>query len=178
MRKLVLKMEVSLDGFVGTPSGDVDWIFSSIDDEVSEEIVDVLRQAGTHIMGRVTYEDMAAHWPASSEVFAPPMNEIPKVVFSRTLDEATWPESRIARGDLAAEVGRLKREPGKDILAHGGSGFAQSLSKLGLVDEYRLDVHPVVLGSGLPLFADPIRLKLLSAKTFATGLLALVYERA
>jgi dihydrofolate reductase len=178
MRKLVLKMEVSLDGFVGTPDGDVEWIFGSFDDEFRDYEVDLLWQAGVHIMGRVTYGDMTAHWPTSQEPFAPPMNEIPKVVFSRTLEEANWPDSSIASGDLAEEVARLKEQPGKNILAHGGAGFAQALSRAGVVDEYRLHVHPVVLGSGLPLFADHVDLKLVSARSFPAGTVALTYARA
>lgn len=87
-------------------------------------------------MGRVTYEEMAAHWPTSSDDYAAPMNEIPKVVFSKTLDEATWAESSIARGDLADEIDTLRRRPGGEIIAWGGAGFAQSLSRAALVDEY------------------------------------------
>jgi dihydrofolate reductase len=178
MRKLVLKMHVSLDGFVGTSSGDVDWIFSDFDEELGAWEVEGLWQAGVHIMGRVTYGDMAEHWPKSTEPFAPPMNEIPKVVFSKTLKDADWTDSRVASGDLTEEISRLKQEPGKDILAHGGSGFAQALSRQGLIDEYRLILHPVALGTGLSLFSDPIELELQSARTFATGAVALTYEQA
>ena len=94
-------------------------------------------------MGRRTYDDMAGYWPCSTEPFAPAMNEIPKVVFSRTLRQATWTASRVAGGDVADEIAALKRQPGKDILAHGGVRFARSLAYLGLVDEYRLLIHPV-----------------------------------
>jgi dihydrofolate reductase len=177
MRKLVLKMDMSLDGFVGPVGDDAEWIMRDFDDELSRWIVDeVLWQAGTHIMGRVTYEEMAEHWPSATSVFAAPMNEIPKVVFSNTLTKAQWPDSRIASGDLAEEVLRLKREIGKDILVHGGSEFVQALSKLGLIDEYRLIVHPVALGDGAPLFGGPIDLTLVDSTRFATGAVALVYE--
>jgi dihydrofolate reductase len=94
------------------------------------------------------------------------------VVFSRTLERADWADSRIARGDLAEEMAALKREPGKDMLAWGGAAFAQSLSRLGLVDEYRLIHQPVALGDGLPLFKDlsaPLRLELVDATTYPTG---------
>jgi dihydrofolate reductase len=176
MRKLVLKMSVSVDGFVGTEDGGVDWIFPSFSDDGASWAVDTLWQAGAHLMGRATYLDMAAYWPTSTEVFAAPMNEIPKVVFSRTLQNADWTESRVADGDLATEIGRLKDEPGKDLLAHGGAGFARSLSKLRLVDEYRLVVHPVVLGSGLPMFADQLHLKLVSSTPFSGGAIAQIYR--
>jgi dihydrofolate reductase len=177
MRNVVLKMHVSLDGFVGTDSGDVSWVFQHLDEDTRAWEVDGLWQAGVHIMGAVTYDDMAAHWPTSTEPYAPPMNEIPKVVFSKTLEHADWTDSRIARGELRDEISRLKQEPGKDILAHGGARFAQALSRDGLIDEYRLVIHPVALGSGLPLFSDPIDLELHGTKAFAKGAVALTYRR-
>jgi dihydrofolate reductase len=95
-------------------------------------------QVGTHIMGRVTYESMAEFWPKFDNPVAKAMNDTPKVVFSKTLGSANWSESRIASGDTAEEIARLKAEPGGDIVAHGGVRFARSLIRLGLVDEYRL----------------------------------------
>lgn len=86
-------------------------------------------EAGTHLMGRVTYEEMASYWPSPSHSYAAPMNEIPKVVFSKTLDRADWPDSQIAGGELGAEIAKLKQEPGKDLMAHGGAGFAQALAR-------------------------------------------------
>ena len=134
-----------------------------------------------HLMGRNTYEEMAEFWPASDDAYAAPMNEIPKVVFSKTLERAEWADSRIARGDLAQEISTLKREPGKDMLAWGGAAFAQSLSRLGLVDEYRLILQPVALGQGLPLFKGltaPLRLELVDAHTYDTGAALHVYRPA
>jgi dihydrofolate reductase len=178
MRNVVLKMDVSLDGFVGTSSGEVDWIFSSVDDELRAYRLDMLWRAGVHIMGRRTYEDMAAYWPTSDHPYAAPMNELPKVVFSKTLQEATWKDSQVASGGTGEELAQLKQQAGKDIVAHGGASFAQSLSRLGLVDEYRLFIHPVALGSGLPLVTDPIELRLVGSRAFDTGVLALTYVRA
>ena len=156
MRKVVLKMDMSLDGYVGPLDEDVEWIMRDFDDELGQWGVDeVLWQAGTHVMGRATYEEMADHWPSSTPVFAAPMNEIPKVVFSKTLTSAEWPESRVASGDLADES-RLEQEPGKDILVHGGSELVRSLTELRLIDEYRLIVHPAAIGSGSPLFGGRI----------------------
>jgi len=122
---------------------------------------------------------MADTWPASTDPVAPLMNDTPKVVFSRSLQSARWPESRIARGDMAEEIARLKTEPGGDILAHGGVRFVQSLVRLGLVDEYRLYVYPVAAGGGAPLFPDlgrPRGLRLLSSRVFQCGVLALTYR--
>lgn len=177
MRKLVLKMNMSLDGFVGPIDEDAEWIMRDIDDELSRWILDeVLSLAGTHVMGRVTYEEMAEHWPSATSVFAAPMNEIPKVVFSKTLTRADWPDSRIADGDLTEEITRLKGQAGKNILVHGGSQLVQALSKLGLIDEYRVIVHPAALGSGSPLFGGPVDLTLVDSTVFATGAVALTYQ--
>ena len=109
------------------------------------------------------------------------MNDIPKVVFSKTLPSADWPESRIARGDTADEIARLKAEPGGEIVAHGGVRFVQSLARLGVVDEYRLYVYPIAIGSGSSLFAgleslQPLRL--VSNMAFPSGAVELVYERS
>lgn len=169
MRKLILQMQVTLDGFVSAKDGDVSWAFPAFDEEFTRWAVDSLWSAGLHVMGAETGRGLAAYWPAAEieerdRPFAPAMNQIPKVVFSRSIDRLDWNGTRIARGDLAAEMERLKREPGKPILAHGGARFAQSLCALGLVDEYQLVVHPVVLGEGLRLFSSleqPLRLRLL-----------------
>ncbi len=179
MRKLVLKMQMSLDGLIGGPDGEVDWIFPSLDAGATLWLVDTLWQAGVHVMGSVTYRDMAAHWPGSDEPFAAPMNQIPKFVFSRTLREAPWADTYIIDGDLAEEITRLKGLPGRDLLAHGGARFARALVRLGLVDEYRLMVHPVVLGKGLALFDElPARmhLQLMGTRTFASGAAAQVFR--
>lgn len=178
MRKVILKMHVSIDGYIRAASGDMmDWVFRTYDDELKAWEVETLWQAGTHIMGRNLYQEMAGYWPTSTEEFAEPMNTIPKVVFSRTLKQTDWNNSRIASGDVAKEITRLKQEPGKDILVHGGAEFVQALSKLALIDEYRLIVHPVVLSAGLSLFAEATDLKLLGSKAFPAGAIALTYGR-
>jgi dihydrofolate reductase len=177
MRKVILKMHASLDGFVLGPDGDLDWVFETFDDEMAAWEIPSLWDAGVHIMGRATYHEMAEHWPSATSAFAPPMNEIPKVIFSKTLERADWTESRIVDGDLAEEIGRLREEPGKEILAHGGASFAQSLVRADLIDEYRLIVHPVALGDGTPLFTTRVDLKLAAATPFPAGAVAHVYER-
>jgi dihydrofolate reductase len=179
MRKLILRMSMSLDGFVGGPNGELDWIFKNTDDESIKFGVAQIRDVGVHAMGSTTYRTMAAYWPTSTEPWASPMNEIPKVVFSRTLKEAPWGPVRILDGKLADEVSKLKAEPGKDILAHGGASFAQSLTRLGLVDEYWLLVHPIALGAGLPMFKDlekPAELKLVDVKAFPSGTIHKTYR--
>lgn len=184
MRDVVLQMQVSLDGFAGTLDGDVAWAFPGFDDEFTRWSADSLWQAGVHIMGAETGKGLAAYWPSADlekrdEPFAAPMNEIPKVVFSRSLDHLDWNETRIAKGNLAEEIGRLKEEDGKYILVHGGVRFAQSLSRQGLIDVYQLVTHPVILGAGLPLFSEltePLRLELTEVKPFPAGAVLHIYR--
>jgi dihydrofolate reductase len=179
MRRVVVQMGVTLDGFVHGAKGYDDWGLPPEDDEVVAWKASSLREAGTHIMGRRTYEDMASVWPQSSGVYADVMNEIPKVVFSSTLTRADWAETRIADGDLADDIGALKQEPGGVILAHGGATFIDSLVRDGLVDEYRLVIHPVAIGHGTGLFgalSAPLRVDLVEARTFPSGTAIHVYR--
>jgi dihydrofolate reductase len=174
-------MMLSLDGLVARPGrfGAGNWGLPPDDPALKEHKLSWFRDIGLHLMGRATYEEMASFWPRSDDAYAVPMNDIPKVVFSRTLERAEWPESRIARGDLAAEIAALKREPGKDMIAWGGAAFAQALNTLGLVDEYRLVLQPVALGEGLPLFKDlkaPLRLQLVETATYRTGAMLNIYR--
>lgn len=193
MRKLVLKMSVSLDGFVSGPNGEADWIHSTGGDDTLEWLVDTLWQAGIHAMGSHSFHGMATFYPSSDKIFAAPMNDIPKVVFTKKgldlpvssarseLAKGSWENPFVAHGELTEEIARLKAQPGKDIMAHGGANFAQALVSHGLIDEYRLMVHPVALGQGLPLFsglAKPVDLCLVNAKTFNGGAMALVYQPA
>jgi len=172
MRSVVLQMGVTLDGFVHGAKGYEDWGLPPEDDEVVAYKVASLREAGTHVMGRVTYEAMASVWPTATGVYAEVMNDIPKVVFSKTLTHADWAETRIARGDLAEDIERLRGEPGGVVLVHGGATFVDSLIRLGLIDEYRLVIHPVAIGHGNALFgalSRPLLLNLIEARTFPGG---------
>lgn len=180
MRRLVLQTSLSIDGYVAALDRSHPWSEGgSGDDDVKQWILASVGAAGAHLMGRVTYGEMASVWPMSDSDFARPMNEIPKVVFSKTLERADWPETRIARGDLPYEIEQLKREPGADLIAYGGARLDQALSRLGLIDEYRLMIQPAALGAGLPLFKDlpaPLHLDLVDAKTFPSGLAIHVYR--
>lgn len=202
MRELVLKMSMTLDGFVGGPKGEIDWIFSTTSPDSVAWTVSAISGAGLHLMGSRTFRDMAAFWPTSTQPVAAPMNSIPKAVFSRSGlaagtsqalvdaradDKAgparepqgteSWRHPRVLSGDLAAEIARLKAEPGAFLLAHGGAAFARSLVETDLVDEYRLLVHPIALGSGLPIFARRHDLRLVEARAFTGGAVAHVYRR-
>ena len=183
MRKLVLQMGISLDGYVARPGkfGAGGWGTPPEDPALQARKLGWIRDAGLHLMGRNTYQEMAGFWPYSDDEYAAPMNHIPKVVFSKTLSKADWAQSTIASGDLADEITALKREPGKDMIAWGGATFAQSLSRLRLVDEYRLVLQPVALGDGLPLFAGltaPFVLDLVEARAYADGAVLHVYHPA
>jgi dihydrofolate reductase len=178
MRRLILQTGISIDGYVAAVDRSHPWDDGGGSDDVKQWILESVRNAGAHLMGRVTYEEMASAWPGSSSDFAKPMNEIPKVVFSKTLKRAEWAETRIASG-LAEEVKSLKSEPGNDLIAYGGARLDQSLTRLGLVDEFRLMVQPAALGAGLPLFKDlpqPLQLELVEATTYPTGLAIHIYR--
>lgn len=191
MRKLIMKMSMSVDGFVSGANGENDWIFKTGDEESKAWALGLCRTAGMHIMGSKTFQVMASYWPTSTDVFAAPMNEIPKAVFTKkgfagilpsaeqSPATASWAEARVFDGDLTEGIRELKAEPGKPILAHGGAGFMRSLIVTGLIDEYHLFVHPVALGSGLPIFSDlaiPLYLKLVDVKAFPGGVVAHIYR--
>lgn len=177
MRRLVLLMSMSLDGYVAGPHGHAGGLAEPA--ELKQWKLERIRRAGTHIMGRVTYEEMASFWPTSTDDYAAPMNELPKVVFSKTLDEATWPGTSIARGDLADEIAALRAQPGGEIIAWGGASFAQALSRAGLIDEYVLVIKPVAYGNGKPVFRNlpkALPLELIEARAFDAGAVLHVYE--
>jgi dihydrofolate reductase len=181
MRRVVLSFWISLDGYSCDDGTELYQVMREMPDDEQQDdyFVSRLREAGTHIMGRATYESWAGFWPRLDTPVARALNDIPKVVFSRTLRSADWSGTRVASGDTAEEIARLKAEPGGDIVAHGGVGFARSLIRLGLVDEYRLLVLPAAAGQGEALFTDldhPLTLRLISCKGFSSGLTELVYS--
>lgn len=183
MRKVILGAYTSLDGYSCDENNGMRDVMMSMDDPEQEKyFVSKLSEAGTFIMGRVTYEGMAGFWPTSSHPSAAAMNSIPKVVFSRTLRSADWAGTRIASGDTAEEIAKLKAEPGGDIVVSGGTQFQRSLIRLGLIDEYRLWVLPAAAGQGAALFsglAQPLRLQLVESTAFpSSGILELVYSPA
>lgn len=176
MRAVTLMMSASIDGFVAGPQGHAGALAEP--GELRRWKLDRIGRAGTHIMGRTTYEE-ASYWPSSSDDYAAPMNGIAKVVFSKSLVKATWPGTSIARGDLAEEIASLRGQPGGEIIAWGGAAFAQSLSRARLVDQYVLITHPVAFGGGLPLFRDlpdTLRLKLVAAQVYDIGVTVQIYE--
>jgi dihydrofolate reductase len=186
MRDLILKMSISVDGFVSDLKGTNTWMYGS-DPESKAWAVEMTGNASLHIMGSRSFVGMASFWPTSTMAFAPPMNAIPKAVFTRQgpaiLKNLTgnWAEAYVAGGDLEEEIAKLKAGEGKPILAHGGVSFARSLVAHGLVDQFVLGVHPIALGKGLPLFSEltaPMPLKLVSSNAFPGGAVAQIYRPA
>jgi dihydrofolate reductase len=176
MRSLVLKMSVSLDGYVAPPDGSTDWVAAGRSPDGASWTLETVSNASAHLMGATTYAMWAGFWPSAPGPFAKPMNDIPKVVFSDSLESADWAETTIASGDLTEAVARLKQEQTSGyLLAQGGARFARSLVKTGLIDEYRLIVHPVVLGAGERLFTAPLIIEPISTNAFSAGAVGHVF---
>ncbi len=186
MGRLVYSMSVSLDGFVETLSGSLDWVL--VDEELHSFFNDEARGMSAFLYGRRLYQLMVDYWPTAETdpAATPAMLEFarvwkhkPKIVFSRTLDRVEW-NGRLVRDDAAGEVSRLKEQPGFDMDV-GGPTTASMLMRLGLIDEYRLFLHPVILGAGTPFFPAldaRIGLTLLETRTFGSGVVYLRYGTA
>jgi dihydrofolate reductase len=184
MRKILAFLVVTIDGYYEGPNGEFDW--PVVDEEFNEFGLQQLEEVDTLLFGRVTYEGMAAYWPTPAAEQDDPrvaakMNTLPKLVVSRTLDRADWANTRIVKDDVAAELTRLKQRPGKDIAIFGSSDLVVSLLGMGLVDELRIMVHPVVLGAGKSLFRtapERFSLRLVEARPFRSGSVLLTYRPA
>ena len=174
-RRVILKMVMSLDGFVTSTDGTHEWMFEWFGDDSGEWNRRALEEAGVHAMGRRSYEIMGPHWAASEGPIATAMNDKPKAVFSRTLEKAGWGPAEIFGGDLGAEIADLKaRDDEGTVLVHGGPGFAQSLTRLGLVDEYQLMTVPIAIGAGRSPFAElgaHLKLDVVEEERFSSGAL-------
>ncbi|WP_405146062.1 dihydrofolate reductase family protein [Sphaerisporangium sp. NBC_01403] len=181
MRKVILAEFLTLDGFIEGPAGEMDWDMEVFDDDMERYADEQITGVDTLLLGRRTYEIFAGAWPKETGEFADKMNGMEKVVFSRTLKKLDWNNARLAGDDAAEEIARLKARPGGNMLIYGSARFAQSLMRQDLIDEYRLWVHPVVLGQGKPLFADVkerIKLTLVDTRLFGTGVCVLRYKAA
>src|SRR3954462_12368606 len=175
-RKVVLKIVVSVDRSTSSPDGTHEWMFEWFGEDSGEWNRRALAEAGVHAMGRRSYEIMGPHWAASDGPIATAMNEKPKAVFSRTLENAEWGPVEIFGGDLSAEIATLKaRDDEGTILVHGGPDFAKSLTRLGLVDEYQLTTVPIAVGAGLSPFAElseHVKFDVVEEERFKSGALA------
>jgi dihydrofolate reductase len=184
MRKVIASPFTSLDGMMSGPHREIEWNEPYFDEEMATYVNEQLEELDTLLFGRVTYQWFAQYWPnqgvKDDPAHAEKMNSIQKIVFSKTLEKAEWNNSRIVRDNIAEEIARLKEQPGANLSIDGSPTLIHSFSKLGLIDEYRIRVHPVVLGSGVPLFKDQserMTLKLLEARPFRSGVVVLRYER-
>jgi len=179
MRKVILLNMMTLDGYFDGPGEDfkkIDWHHA--DEEWEDYSVEVLSGAGTLLFGRKTYEGFAAFWPAQEGEVARLLNEIEKVVFSTTLTEATWQQTRLVREHVPEAVAELMAQPGKPIIVFGSADFAAMLMQHNLINEYRIAVNPVVLGEGTPLFKGDVgrrELRLLGTRIFRSGITELLY---
>ena len=182
MRRLFAFNMVSLDGFFAGPNGELDW--HTVDAEFNTFAIEQLARVDALLFGRVTYEMMAGYWPGPEALADDPevaglMNRLPKIVFSRTLAKAEWNHTRLVRDHVGEEIRKLKEQPGKDLALFGSANMLATLMELNLVDEHRLIVNPVVLGSGRPLFqrrGDQLKLKLVRSRSFGNGNVLLCYQ--
>lgn len=186
MRKIIQWVMASVDGYIDGPNGEFDW--AQLGPQLGEYSDRLHERADTFLFGRGVWELMAGYWPNAESTsdnehdlkFAPIWRETPKIVFSRTLEKADW-NTRVIADNLAEEVAALKRQPGKDMLLTGGSGLPAALTALGLIDEYHIGVHPVVLGGGRPLFREleqRVNLRLIDARTVDSRVAILHYQPA
>jgi len=186
MRKVIYAMSVSLDGFIEAADGDLSW--SSPDEELHKHFNERESEFAINLYGRRLYENMEAYWPTADEDPSAPEHEkeyariwrdIPKIVFSKTLAQVGW-NARLVRENIAGEVNQLKEQPGK-YMNVAGAGIAATFMQLGLIDEYWLYLHPVVLGGGKPMFPklrDKITLQLVETRKFGRGVVLLKYQLA
>ncbi len=184
MRKIFSFLVTTVDGYHEGPNQEFDW--PVVDDEFDEFAVQQLDEADVLLFGRVTYQGMAAYWPTRAAQEDDPrvaarMNSLSKIVVSRALDQVEWANTRLIKDNVADEISVLKRQPGKDIAVLGSSSLTVSLLELGLVDELRIMVMPVVLGEGRSLFSsagERISLRLMNTRTFSSGNVLLTYQPA
>jgi dihydrofolate reductase len=196
-RRVIASTFVTLDGYMVGPDEDISWVIDGFDAEMADDVAEAMsREADVFVFGRVTYEIFAAYWPTAApydegDELSPAegkedpriiraLNESTKLVFSRTLEGSDWHNTRVVREGLEDEIRSLKRQPGKGINIQGSASIVQALGRADLIDEYRLYVHPVLLGAGTPLFAGtPGRqdFELADVKRYANGVVAMTYTR-
>ena len=180
MRKVIASPFTSLDGFMSELNSDIGWNAPYFDEEMAAFVNEQLEDVGTLLFGRVTYEWFAQFWPnegvKNDPGHAGRMNALPKIVFSKTLEKAEWNNSRIVRDNIVEEIASLKQQEGKNLIIDGSPTLIHSFTNLGLIDEFLIRLHPVVLGNGVPLFKEKVNLKLLEARPLRSGVVILRYQ--
>jgi dihydrofolate reductase len=188
MRRVIVSMNVTLDGFMAGAKGELDWHFPLWNKEMSSYACEQLHDVDTILLGRVSYQTMARYWPyaafyltgTSDDIeFAHMMNNHNKIVFSKTLEKVEWNNSRLIRDNIQEEISLLKQQRGKDMIIYGSGSIVQTFTRLGLIDEYRIWMHPVVITRGKSLFKsvrNNLNLKLTQTRTFSSGVVLLHYQ--
>ena len=186
MRKLKLQVQLTADGFMAGPNGEMDWVMWNWDDEIKNYVKDLTEPVDTVVLGRKLAEGFIPHWAAVAADAANPQQaagekftETHKVVFTKTLEASPWQNTVLAKGDLAEEIARLKNQDGGDIIAYGGAGFVSSLIAQELIDDYHLFINPAAIGKGLTIFGgleQKQKLSLVKASAFPFGIVVLHYQ--
>ena len=186
MRKIIVFNMVSVDGSFAGVDGNLDW--HNVDDEFNKFAIEQLREFQTILFGRTTYQMFESFWPAAlkdpktsedNRKVAQNINDLEKIVFSSTLENVKWNNSKILKEINPEEIKKLKQEPGKDMVIFGSGTIVQAMTNLNLIDEYRLMINPIILGQGKPMFKDmrdKVNIKLLSTKTFKNENVLLCYQ--
>ena len=183
MRRLIVFNSVTLDGYFTDANGDMSWAHKN-DPEWNAFAAENAKGGGVLLFGRVTYEQMASFWPTPAAMETMPdvakgMNNLPKVVFSRTLDEASWNNTKLVKSDMVEEVRKMKNEPGPEMVILGSGTIVSQLSEHKLIDEYQMVMNPIVLGNGRTMFEgmkEKLMLKRTNTRTFDNGNVVLSYE--
>jgi len=185
MGKLKLQVQISIDGYIAGPNGEMDWMIWNWDDQLKKHVSEINQSIGTILLGRKLAEGFIPTWaemagnPDTADDFAKKVNITPKVVFSRTLEQSKWPNTVVCAGDTIAEINRLKSQSYTDIIAYGGANFVSGLIKYNLIDEYHLFVNPVVLGRGMSIFNErdeQLNLTLVNSTAFECGIVETFFQ--
>jgi dihydrofolate reductase len=182
MRKVILFNLITLDGYFEGLNSDISW--HRVDNEFNQFAIEQLESTDGLIFGRKTYELMANFWPTSAGLNGEPetawrMNSLPKYVFSKSMENAEWNNTKLIKGEATTELSKLKQQSGKDLFIFGSGNLADTFTKNGLIDEYRLLVNPIILGAGVPLFKDSSKittLELINVRIFQNGNVLLIYQ--
>jgi dihydrofolate reductase len=180
MRKLKLQVQISVDGFISGPNGEMDFVLRNWDNEIKKYVTEITEPVDCIVLGRKLAQGFIPHWASNpKEEGANKFNSTHKVVFTKTLDKSEWDNTVLAKGDLVDEITKLKRQEGKDIIAYGGATFVSALVKHGLIDEFHLFINPAVIGNGMTIFKEvPSKQKLTLVKSipFACGIVVVNYD--